>query len=111
MPVDPCFAAMLADPGNKARPPPGHVSMEKAPTPLWSGSVGPNCTPLRTLRSRPVVASSRSGSIALWPQASPRASDARPEWSAASCCLRRSRKRPRLASRISQTISGPGWKT
>ena len=30
MPVDPCFAAMLADPRNEARPPPPHVPMEKA---------------------------------------------------------------------------------
>lgn len=30
MPVDPCFAAMLADPRNEARPPPPHVLMEKA---------------------------------------------------------------------------------
>jgi acetyl esterase len=30
MPVDPCFAAMLADPRNEARPPPANVSMEKA---------------------------------------------------------------------------------
>ncbi len=30
MPVDPCFAPLLADPRNEARPPPAHVSMEKA---------------------------------------------------------------------------------
>jgi acetyl esterase len=29
MPVDPCFAAWLADPRNEVRPPPAHVPMEK----------------------------------------------------------------------------------
>jgi len=30
MPVDPCFAALLADPRNEARPPPAHVPLAKA---------------------------------------------------------------------------------
>jgi acetyl esterase len=30
MPIDPCFAALLADPRNEARPPPPHVPIEKA---------------------------------------------------------------------------------
>jgi acetyl esterase len=46
MPVDPCFAAMLADPRNEARPPPPHVPIEKARRAANAALLGPVGPPL-----------------------------------------------------------------
>jgi hypothetical protein len=66
MPVDPCFAALLADPRNEARIPPAHVPIEKARRAANAAMLGAVVRPLHAVADLAIPAGDHFLKIRLY---------------------------------------------